>query len=89
MTTWHLQLASSAERPLSRLPTRVGAAMVAFVVGPLLAAPEQVGTPLRGELEGYRSARRGASRIVYRVEAEGHVVRVVRIGHRADVFRQP
>ena len=87
MTSWQLALARSAERTLARLPDRVAAAVVEFVVGPLLEAPEKVGKPLRCELEGYWSARRGAYRIVYRLDLKAHPVRVVRIEHRSDVYR--
>jgi mRNA-degrading endonuclease RelE of RelBE toxin-antitoxin system len=65
----------------------VAAAVVEFLVGPLLEAPEQVGKPLRYELEGYRSARRGAYRIVYRLDHDRHTVRVVWIEHHLDVYR--
>jgi mRNA-degrading endonuclease RelE of RelBE toxin-antitoxin system len=84
-----LQVAPAADRTLARLPERVAAAMVEFMVGPLLEAPERVGKPLQRELAGYYSARRGAYRVVYRVVAQERVVRVVRIEHRADVYRTP
>jgi len=87
MTQWSLRVAASAERTLARLPEGVAAAIVEFLVGPLLEAPERVGKPLRRELAGYHSARRGAYRIVYRILIDDHVVRVVRIEHRADVYR--
>jgi len=87
MTAWSLQVAASAERTLSRLPEGVAAAIVEFLVGPMLEAPERVGKPLQRELAGYHSARRGAYRIVYRMLQDLHVVRVVRIEHRADVYR--
>ena len=87
MTPWQLALASSAERTLVRLPHRAAAAVVAFLVGPLLEAPERVGKPLRYELEGYWSARRGAYRINYQLDDNAHTVRVVRTEHRSDVYR--
>ncbi len=87
MTDWSLLMAPAAERTLNRLPDRVAVAVVAFVTGPLLEAPERVGKPLQRELAGYRSAGRGAYRIVYRVLDAEHVVRVVRIDHRTDVYR--
>jgi mRNA-degrading endonuclease RelE of RelBE toxin-antitoxin system len=87
VTPWQLALASSAERTLARLPGRVAAAVVEFLVGPLLEAPERVGKPLRYELEGYWSARRGAYRIIYRLDNDARTVRVVRIDHRSDVYR--
>jgi mRNA-degrading endonuclease RelE of RelBE toxin-antitoxin system len=65
----------------------VAVAIVEFLVGPLLEDPKRVGRSLQRELAGYRSARRGAYRIIYRVIDEGSVVRVVRIEHRADVYR--
>jgi mRNA-degrading endonuclease RelE of RelBE toxin-antitoxin system len=87
MTQCSLQVAASAERTLSRLPEGVAAAMVEFLVGPLLESPARVGKPLQRELASYLSARRGAYRIVCRVLTDDHVVRVVRIEHQADVYR--
>lgn len=87
MTQRSLQVAASAERTLARLPESVAAAIVEFLVGPLLESPERVGKSLQRELAGYHSARRGAYRIVYRILPDDHVVRVVRIEHRSDVYR--
>ncbi|MGD0255790.1 MAG: type II toxin-antitoxin system RelE/ParE family toxin [Acidimicrobiales bacterium] len=72
---------------MARLPTRVATAIAEFIVGPLLETPERVGKPLLRELSDYRSARRGAYRIIYRLDVDEGVVRVVRIEHRADVYR--
>lgn len=88
MTRWQLQVAPAAERSLARLPERVAIAIVEFIVGPLLEAPEPLGKPLQRELEGYRVDRRGAYRIIYRLDHTESVVRVVRIEHRADVYRR-
>lgn len=85
---WRLLVAPAAERTLARLPERVASAIVEFMVGPLIKEPRRVGKPLQRELEGYWSARRGAYRLVYRVDHEASTVRVVRIDHRADVYRQ-
>ena len=85
---WELLVAPAAERTLARLPEGVAAAIVEFMVGPLLEEPRRVGKPLQRELEGYWSARRGAYRVVYRVDDEARTVRVVRIDHRADVYRR-
>ena len=57
------------------------------MVGPLSTEPERMGRPLQGELAGYHPARRGAYRIVYRIVDREHIVRVVRIEHRADIYR--
>lgn len=55
------------------------------MTGPLVENPARVGKPLALELAGYLVARRGAYRIVYRID-DGTVL-VVRIDHRADVYR--
>ncbi len=83
---FELQVAASAERSLARLPEFAAAAVVEFMTGPLVQDPLRVGRPLSFELAGYRSARRGAYRIVYRI-VDATTVRVVRIEHRADVYR--
>ncbi|HEY3833629.1 MAG TPA: type II toxin-antitoxin system RelE/ParE family toxin [Acidimicrobiia bacterium] len=85
--TWELRVAASAERTLARLPSRAAAAIVEFMVGPLCEEPFRVGRPLLRELSDYHSARRGAYRIVYRIVDQDRTVLVVRIEHRADVYR--
>jgi mRNA-degrading endonuclease RelE of RelBE toxin-antitoxin system len=78
----------SAERTLSVLPESVAAAVVEFMTGALVTDPHRVGKPLLRELEGYRSARRGPYRVLYRID-EGHmIVEVFRVDHRADVYRR-
>lgn len=89
MTSWRLVLAPSAERSLTRLPEKVAPAIVAFMVGPLLEDPHRVGKPLVRELTGYMAARRGAYRIVYRINDDTSSVEVVRIDHRSQVYRTP
>lgn len=82
-----LSVAPSAERSLERLPRAVAAAIVEFMLGALVESPQRVGKPLQRELAGYWSARRGAYRVIYRIDEPDDVVRVLRIGHRADVYR--
>jgi mRNA interferase RelE/StbE len=84
---WQLEVAPSAERTLARLSDRVAAAIVEFMVGPLVEDPTRVGKPLQRELAGYWSARRGSYRIVYGLDKSRREVRVVRIEHRSDVYR--
>ncbi|MGH8923097.1 MAG: type II toxin-antitoxin system RelE family toxin [Acidimicrobiia bacterium] len=62
-------------------------AVIDFITGPLLDNPRRVGAPLRGELEGLRSARRGTYRVLYRIDEELHEVIVLRIGHGREVYR--
>lgn len=87
MKPWQLLVAPAAERSLSRLPEGVATAIVEFILGPLLDEPRRVGKPLQRELADYWSARRGAYGVVYRLDEASGTVRVVRIEHRADVYR--
>jgi mRNA-degrading endonuclease RelE of RelBE toxin-antitoxin system len=84
---WALRVAASAERQLSRLPERVAAAVVEFMIGPLCDNPRRVGHPLQRELGGLWSARRGAYRVVYEIDDTAGTVTVLRIDHRSDVYR--
>ena len=75
------------EAPPHGLPVAVAAAVTEFLTGALLDNPHRVGKPLTRELTGYHSARRGAYRVVYRIDDSSRTVHVVRIDHRADVYR--
>ena len=83
----NLVVAASAERSLARLPEGVAAAVVEFMVGPLVESQQRVGHPLVRELAGLWSARRGPYGIVYQIDDERHEVTVLRIDHRADIYR--
>lgn len=84
---FELAVAPSAVRQLGRLPERVAAAVVEFMLGPLCANPRRVGHPLQRELSGVWSARRGGYRVLYEVDDERLVVTVIRVDHRSDVYR--
>lgn len=84
---FELRVAASAERLLGRLPERVAAAVVEFMLGPLCENPRRVGHPLQRELAGLWSARRGAYRVVYEIDDAEQRVTVLRIDHRSDVYR--
>jgi mRNA interferase RelE/StbE len=87
-TAYRVVLSAAAKRAIERdLPEAVAAAVVDFLYGALAADPYRVGKPLRLELEGYWSARRGQYRVIYSVHDDQVLVRVVRISHRADVYR--
>jgi mRNA interferase RelE/StbE len=80
-------LSPGAKRAIERdLPEPVAMAVVDFLFGALAADPYRVGKPLRFELEGYRSARRGQYRVIYSVHEDQILVKVVRISHRADAY---
>jgi len=50
--------------------------------------PHRAGKPLRGELEGLHSARRGDYRVIYEILEDEQVVLIHRAAHRADVYRR-
>jgi mRNA interferase RelE/StbE len=53
----------------------------------IASKPRRLGEPLRFELEGYLSARRGPYRIIDRVDDATRWITVVAVAHRADVYR--
>lgn len=87
MPDYGLLVTPPAQRALDRLPERVAAAIAELLTGDLLAAPRRVGKPLRRELAGIWSAWRGSYRVLYEIDEERRRVVVLRIDHRADIYR--
>jgi mRNA interferase RelE/StbE len=79
--------AAPARRALARLREKVAAAVVEFLYGSLAANPQRMGKPLRLQLQGLHSARRGDYRVIYRIDDHHRRVEVVAIEHRADIYR--
>jgi mRNA-degrading endonuclease RelE of RelBE toxin-antitoxin system len=69
------------------LPEAVATAVVEFLTTALVREPRRVGKPLRRELSGIHSARRGTYRVLYRINEERREVIVLRVEHRRDVYR--
>lgn len=69
------------------LPESVATAVIEFITGALIDNPHRVGKPLRGDLSGIHSARRGTYRVLYRISEARHEVVVVRVEHRRDAYR--
>lgn len=85
-----LILTSPARRALTeRLPEAVAAAVINFLTTTLVREPRRVGKPLRGDLAGIWSARRGSYRVLYRLREDPSEVIVLRIEHRRDAYRPP
>jgi mRNA interferase RelE/StbE len=83
-----LQLSASAARVIQdKLSEAVASAVIEFITGSLLDNPHRMGKALRYELEGVHSARRGAFRVLYEIDDERREVTVLRVEHRADVYR--
>ncbi|MGV1010453.1 MAG: type II toxin-antitoxin system RelE family toxin [Dermatophilaceae bacterium] len=75
----------TSRRALMRLPEKVASAVIEFIYGPLAENPRRVGKPLRFELDGLHSARRGDFRVIYQIDEQ---VTIIAIEHRADVYRR-
>jgi mRNA interferase RelE/StbE len=85
--TFEVRCTAAGRRSLNALPPSVLSAVIEFAFGELARQPWRVGKPLRGELAGNFSARRGPYRLLYRIEQD--VVFIVRVDHRGDVYRHP
>ena len=86
---YELTLAPPAVRTIQgQLPEPVAWAVIEFCCGPLLDQPRRVGKPLRDELAGIWSARRGTYRILYRINESTREAVVLRVEPRIDVYRQ-
>lgn len=85
--TYTILLSPRARRALHRdLPEAVAAACAEFIFGALAENPHRVGKPLREELAGRYSARRGEFRVIYEIHDDVVVVRVISIRHRRDAY---
>ena len=76
-----------ARRALTRLPEKIATAAVEFLYGSLAANPHRVGKPLKLEMAGLHSARRGDYRVIHRIDDRDRRVDVLAIEHRSDAYR--
>jgi mRNA interferase RelE/StbE len=85
---YELVLTPPAERALAgKLPEAVAAAVIEFLTTTLIQQPARVGKPLRDDLAGVWSARRGTYRVLYRIREDLREVIVLSIEHRRDAYR--
>ncbi|HEY2718892.1 MAG TPA: type II toxin-antitoxin system RelE/ParE family toxin [Solirubrobacteraceae bacterium] len=75
-----------ARRQLDRLPIAVAAAVIE-TLDAIASNPHRLGKPLRFELAGCWSARRGPYRVIYRIDDAALTVAVLAVAHRADAYR--
>lgn len=73
--------------PPRGIPLNAAWAIFEFIHGPLSQEPWRVSKPVHDELEGFRGARRGEYRVVFRIDGAERVIRVVRADHRSDIYR--
>ncbi len=83
---WRLVVAGPAARNLERLPVKYATAVIK-ALDAIATNPQRLGKPLRFELTGRWSARRGPYRIISTIDDVTRTVTVLAIAHRADVYR--
>ena len=85
---YDVELAGPAVRAIQHdLSESVATAIIEFLTGGLRENPHRAGHPLKRELAGLWSARRGAFRVIYEIDETHRLIRVLRIDHRRDVYR--
>jgi mRNA-degrading endonuclease RelE of RelBE toxin-antitoxin system len=78
----------TARRKLGNvLPAKVAAAVWEFANGALALGPKRLGKPLRHELDGLWSARRGDYRVIHRIDDRARTILIVTADHRGNVYR--
>ncbi|CAJ1497942.1 type II toxin-antitoxin system RelE family toxin [[Mycobacterium] burgundiense] len=86
--TYEVIFSPRARKALSEdLSEAVAVACFEFITGPLAENPRRVGKPLRSELAGTYSARRGEFRVIYHIDDNRIRVEMISIRHRRDVYR--
>jgi mRNA interferase RelE/StbE len=85
---YELVVTPPARRALTgKLPEAVAAAVIEFLTTSLVRDPHRAGKPLRDDLAGIWSARRGTYRVLYRIRDDLREVIILRIEHRRDAYR--
>jgi mRNA-degrading endonuclease RelE of RelBE toxin-antitoxin system len=85
---WSVQLSPCAVRALERLPHKVAAAVAEFITAALPADPYRSSKPLGFELTGWRVARRGDYRVMFRAFDDDRTLYIGRIEHRAHAYHR-
>jgi mRNA-degrading endonuclease RelE of RelBE toxin-antitoxin system len=83
---YEVEITPEGLRHLNRAPEKIRAAVIEAIFGSIAENPHRAGKPLRGELEGLCSARRGDFRIVYEIDEEAGIVLIHRAQHRRRAY---
>lgn len=86
--TYEVAWSSPARRAIAHLPQKVATAIVEYIYAAIADNPQRAGHPLRLELAGRYSARRGDFRVIYEIDDERTTITIQAIGHRSDIYRQ-
>jgi len=86
MERYELLVKPSAVREIERIDSRTDRQRVVRRIRALAEDPRPPGCEKLVGRKAYR-VRQGAYRVVYAVDDEARTVRVVKVGHRRDVYR--
>lgn len=85
---YEVAITATAARDRQRLSDNVATACVEFIFGPLVENPHRLGKPLRDDLAGLHSARRGDYRVIYLIDDRNRRIAILHIARRSDVYRR-
>jgi mRNA interferase RelE/StbE len=86
MERYELRIKPSAVREIERIDTRTDRQRVVRRIQALAEDPRPPDCEKLAGRKGYR-VRQGSYRVVYAVDDETRTVRIVKVGHRRDVYR--
>lgn len=84
---YEIEITPEGLRHLNRLPDKVRTAVIETILGSIAENPHRAGKPLRGELDGLYSARRGEFKVIYEIDEGARVVLIHRAQHRREAYR--
>ena len=87
MARYSLEIRRSASREIEDLPTKKDRRLVVDRISKLADDPRPPGSEKLGGDDRYR-VRQGLYRIVYEIEDAAQLVRIVKVGHRREVYRR-
>ena len=86
MARYSLEIKHSASHEIEELPTKKDCRLVVARISRLADDPRPVGSEKLAGDDRYR-VRQGLYRIIYQIDDSTQVVRIVKVGHRREVYR--
>jgi mRNA interferase RelE/StbE len=83
---YSLEIKRSAPHEIEELPTKKDRRLVVVRISGLADDPRPVGSEKLAGDDRYR-VRQGLYRIVYEIDDSSRVLRIVKVGHRREVYR--
>lgn len=86
MARYSLEIKRSASHEIEELPTKKDRRLVVARITRRADDPRPVGSEKLAGDDRYR-IRQGLYRIIYQIDDSSRVVRIVKVGHRREVYR--